>query len=294
MDGHNANTNVVKQKQAKYRTKYLLLTEAFSQATTYLIFALICIWVLINDSPKTTYEFVIFFILASLSVFMSLLFTFFMFAPERVEELRRFLIFPSPSDSGIKKTVKIVLPFMSWLIVFIIFLDGLIQGSNRMPDNIRSIVFFVGAMWLIVIPVSSIIRLSVIDGKVYRKVIDLWRKKKKANAIIAPENDQVPSMFRPDQPILSYKDDLLDRASFARSLGDAILSYKERDSIVLGLLGTWGSGKTSVINMALEYIDSVHKDKADGTNPQIVRFNPWNYADQDQLIRQFFRQLSVT
>ena len=101
-------------------------------------------------------------------------------------------------------------------------------------------------------------------------------------------------MFRTDQPIQSYKEDLLDRASFARSLGDAILNYKEKDSIVLGLLGTWGSGKTSIINMALEHIDSIHKDNADKLNPFIVRFNPWNYADQDQLIGQFFRQLSVT
>ncbi|HOJ16883.1 MAG TPA: P-loop NTPase fold protein [Dictyoglomaceae bacterium] len=99
-------------------------------------------------------------------------------------------------------------------------------------------------------------------------------------------------MFKPDQPIKSYKEDILGRYPFAKSLGDAILSYKEKDSIVIGLFGTWGSGKTSIINMALEYIENISKDKADDEKPIIMRFNPWNYSDQNQLISQFFIRLS--
>jgi len=100
-------------------------------------------------------------------------------------------------------------------------------------------------------------------------------------------------MFRPDQPIKSHKEDKLGRFSFAQSLGNAILSYKEKDSIVIGLFGAWGSGKTSIINMALEHIGLVSKNKADDEKPIIVRFNPWNYSDQNQLVNQFFKQLSV-
>ena len=44
-------------------------------------------------------------------------------------------------------------------------------------------------------------------------------------------------MFKPDQPIKSYKEDILSRCTFAQSLGNAILSYKEKDSIVIGLFG---------------------------------------------------------
>ena len=100
-------------------------------------------------------------------------------------------------------------------------------------------------------------------------------------------------MFRPDQPIKSHKEDKLGRFSFAQSLGNAILSYKEKDSIVIGLFGAWGSGKTSIINMALEHIGLVSKNKTDDEKPIIVRFNPWNYSDQNQLVNQFFKQLSV-
>jgi len=100
-------------------------------------------------------------------------------------------------------------------------------------------------------------------------------------------------MFKPDQPIESSKDDILGRASFAQALGDAILSYEGKDSIVIGLFGAWGSGKTSIINMALEHIELISKDKSDDEKPIVVRFNPWNYSDQNQLITQFFRQLSI-
>ena len=100
-------------------------------------------------------------------------------------------------------------------------------------------------------------------------------------------------MFKPDQPIRSCEEDILGRASFAQSLADAILSYKEKDSIVIGLFGAWGSGKTSISNMAMEHIDLVSKNKTDGRNPIVIRFNPWNFSDQNQLITQFFRQLSA-
>jgi len=98
-------------------------------------------------------------------------------------------------------------------------------------------------------------------------------------------------MFNPDQPVKSHSEDLLGRASFAKSLGNVILKYKEKDSLVIGLFGEWGSGKTSLINMALEEIEKVSTDRE--TKPVIVKFNPWNFSDQQQLISQFFRQLSA-
>ncbi len=93
-------------------------------------------------------------------------------------------------------------------------------------------------------------------------------------------------MFTPDKPIEHLSDDGLGRASFARQLGHAITSYKNKDSFVIGLYGEWGSGKTSVINMVLDSMD-LAQDK-----PIIVKFNPWNYSDQNQLTYQFFKQLA--
>lgn len=95
-------------------------------------------------------------------------------------------------------------------------------------------------------------------------------------------------MFNSDLPIKSKKQDILERAKFAESLSKAILDYQDEESLTLGLYGSWGSGKTSIINMAIEKINEGDgKDK-----PNILKFNPWNYSDQNQLIAQFFRELA--
>jgi len=100
-------------------------------------------------------------------------------------------------------------------------------------------------------------------------------------------------MFNPDQPIQSSEQDILNRVPFAQSFAEAILNYTEKECLVLGLFGSWGSGKTSIINMALEHILASSQDKSGEEKPIIVNFNPWNYADQNQLITQFFKEFSV-
>lgn len=100
-------------------------------------------------------------------------------------------------------------------------------------------------------------------------------------------------MFKTDQPIQTKNEDLLGRASFAQCLGKAILKYGFSESISIGLFGEWGSGKTSIINMALEEIKILGKDMNNEKEPIVIKFNPWNFSDQHQLISQFFSQLST-
>ena len=100
-------------------------------------------------------------------------------------------------------------------------------------------------------------------------------------------------MFRPDLPISSSKEDLLSRAPFARSLAEALIAYEHKESLVTAIYGPWGSGKSSVINVILERVSELSSDRAKEDRPLVVRFNPWNYSDQNQLIGQFFRSLSV-
>ncbi len=99
-------------------------------------------------------------------------------------------------------------------------------------------------------------------------------------------------MFKSDRAIESTEDDVLDRAKFSQSFGQAILAYKEKESIVTAIYGDWGSGKSSVINMALESIEESCKDKEKDEKPIVVKFNPWNYSDQNHLIALFFKELS--
>lgn len=101
-------------------------------------------------------------------------------------------------------------------------------------------------------------------------------------------------MIKSDAPIKTKKDDLLGRAKFSESLGKALLEWKNEDGIVVGLYGKWGSGKSSVINLAIEHIENETKKKKykKKDKPIIIRFNPWNFTEQNQLITIFFSELA--
>lgn len=99
-------------------------------------------------------------------------------------------------------------------------------------------------------------------------------------------------MFNSDKPIKSSEQDILGRKYFAEAVATAICKDTNKDSHVISLYGTWGSGKTSVINMVLEYIVNKTEHMENDEKPIIIKFNPWLFADQHQLVNQFFNQFS--
>ena len=87
-------------------------------------------------------------------------------------------------------------------------------------------------------------------------------------------------MFKDDCPISLLDDDELNRRKFAESLAKAILNYNKKHCLTISLMGKWGSGKTSIINMVKDYWD-------DDENI-IIHFNPWYFSNRDNLLFQFF------
>lgn len=79
-----------------------------------------------------------------------------------------------------------------------------------------------------------------------------------------------------DKPIENNSDDLLGRASFSERVGETIYNFDAEDGLVIGLYGSWGSGKTSVVNMIVNHIE----EKSTDNKPLIIKFEPWNYLDQ--------------
>ncbi|HEC1794862.1 TPA: hypothetical protein R1740_001534, partial [Campylobacter lari] len=98
--------------------------------------------------------------------------------------------------------------------------------------------------------------------------------------------EELTENIKVDRPIKCKNDDLFNRSFVAENLNSMIQSYKEDDSIVFGIIGGWGSGKTSFINMVLE-------DFKDDENFIIINFNPWNISTRKQLISDFFTKLSA-
>ncbi len=97
--------------------------------------------------------------------------------------------------------------------------------------------------------------------------------------------------FASDAAIESRKEDRLNRYPFSEHLGNAILNWTNIETMVLGLYGEWGAGKSSIINLSLEYIIKT-TGKDNKTSPIIFRFNPWNFTEQNQLVTIFFSELS--
>jgi len=86
--------------------------------------------------------------------------------------------------------------------------------------------------------------------------------------------------LQPDQPITTAAMDGFGRAPFARRLAEIVKDWCDPSSLVIGLYGAWGDGKTSCLNLMAEAL-------AKNRDVVIIRFNPWYFADTGQLIRQF-------
>lgn len=98
-------------------------------------------------------------------------------------------------------------------------------------------------------------------------------------------------MFQNDLPIKTKNEDLLNRASFSARLGDSLLEWNHENSLVIALYGSWGAGKSSIINLAIEYIEQKYKQSKRNKQPIILTFNPWNFTEQNQLVSIFLREL---
>ena len=51
------------------------------------------------------------------------------------------------------------------------------------------------------------------------------------------------------------------------------------EGLVIGLYGKWGTGKTSVINMAMQELKEI--SAKDENPPIVIKFLPWNYSDKN-------------
>jgi len=98
-------------------------------------------------------------------------------------------------------------------------------------------------------------------------------------------------MIEEDIAINEPGEDLLGRKRFSKRLAERIISYNSKNNIVIGISGSWGSGKTSIVNMTKYFIK---KENINSNKLIIMEFNPWNFSQQNQLIFQFFNELIIT
>ena len=94
-----------------------------------------------------------------------------------------------------------------------------------------------------------------------------------------------PEQYSADKPITNREQDRFQRFDFSKRIADTIKNRKSEESIVFGLYGSWGEGKSSVIN----FIDEELKQD---NSIITIHLNPWRYTDEESLLYNFFDKIA--
>lgn len=89
-----------------------------------------------------------------------------------------------------------------------------------------------------------------------------------------------------DNPISSSDEDMLGRADVAREFAKSIRELDASQGVVVGVLGPWGHGKSSFVNLMKE-------EFAASPEFPVVEFNPWLFSGSQQLTDVFFSEIAA-
>lgn len=93
------------------------------------------------------------------------------------------------------------------------------------------------------------------------------------------------TLTKGDNPIQSAQDDTLGRLGVALSFARQVLALDASQGTVVGVLGPWGSGKTSFVNLA--------RSEFKRAEIAVLDFNPWMFSGAEQLVDSFFVELAA-
>lgn len=87
-----------------------------------------------------------------------------------------------------------------------------------------------------------------------------------------------------DNPIREPSQDRLGRAPLAESLAEQILHADASEGLVVGILGPWGAGKTSFVNLVRHHL---------AESVPVLDFNPWLFSGSEHLVEAFLSELTA-
>lgn len=90
--------------------------------------------------------------------------------------------------------------------------------------------------------------------------------------------------FRTDEPKEIRKEDHFQRYDFSKRIAEIVSSHRGEKSLVVGIYGKWGEGKSSVLNF-------IKSELSDNALP--IFFNPWLYSDERHLLNSFFSTVAI-
>lgn len=88
-----------------------------------------------------------------------------------------------------------------------------------------------------------------------------------------------------DVPLSDPSRDDLKRTKFAKWVAHVLSKRQNSNSLVVGIYGKWGAGKTTVLNF-------IQNDLEPNEGIIVINFNPWRFANEGELLLSFFDDLA--
>ncbi|MEO9967174.1 MAG: P-loop NTPase fold protein [Reichenbachiella sp.] len=97
----------------------------------------------------------------------------------------------------------------------------------------------------------------------------------------------IGNLFLEDIPISKNRNDILNRKPLAIELAQKVVDQKFKKSFSIGILGKWGTGKSSFMSLIQDEISYIKP------NALIINFNAFYNHDAKDIIKEFFTILSI-
>ena len=89
-------------------------------------------------------------------------------------------------------------------------------------------------------------------------------------------------------PVEDPDHDDFERVKYAQRIAETLSKRRSKKSIVVGLYGKWGEGKSSVLHFIRRSLTESSEEIV------VLNFNPWRFSDETQLLVNFFGELAKT
>lgn len=119
--------------------------------------------------------------------------------------------------------------------------------------------------------------------KIFKRKAD--KNNNNLNALSYEQAEIVNEIYSADNPINNPDFDEFNRKEYSERIAQTIATRKDTKSLVIGIYGKWGEGKTTVLN----FINSKLKKNDDFLT---IFFNPWMFPSETELFVAFYTELA--
>lgn len=90
--------------------------------------------------------------------------------------------------------------------------------------------------------------------------------------------------------------DLFGFDAYAKTIAELIANKDNKTPLVIGIYGSWGSGKTTLMQTVISHLGKIekYKDKSPYRNCKTVWFQAWKYKDEDEILAALIEEIFKT